>query len=168
MAGLTDGYIYLIESDAGDNQNWLHAPNDIVIGNFTEGTDYVKLQMPSQYKKNFFTGVVVKSGSGGNEYDLRSARRWYKILTQGIETSKTNADLIESFCMSERHTSGLTTTFVRYYLIIRESSTVYVKFTDSGGTRRDYCKGIVLGGDVTWTKSRSLVAVIKLDFRSVW
>lgn len=167
MAGLTDGYIYLFESEAAQ-QAWLHTPGDIVIGNFTEGTHYVKLEMPEQHRKTFGTGVVVKTGSGGNEFDLRSSRRWYKLLAQGIETSTANADTIEGFCMSDRHTSGITTTFKRYYLIIRRSATSYVKFTDSGNNRRDYCKGIVLNGEILWTKSKPAVAVIKLDFRSVW
>ena len=139
-----------------------------MIGSFTEGTHYCKLQIPKQFIKNFSTGAKVETGSGGNQFDERSAMRAYTLMAEGIEASVANADLVEQFCMSERHTSGVVGTFFRYYLIIRFAASSYVKFTDSGGTRRDYCKGIILNGAVIWNKSKPLVETVKLNWASVW
>ena len=168
MATLTAGYIYLIESDAGDNQNWLHDPETIVVGNFTDGTDICSLKIPRTFTKQFSTGVQVTTGAAGNEFDYRAARRAYAIMAQGIETSISNANTVEKFIMSDRHTSGSSTTFVRYYLVIKFGSNDYVEFTDSTGTRREYCTGIVLNGVITWRESSSQTALVRFNFKSVW
>lgn len=168
MAGLTDGYIYFIESEVADNQNWLHNPDNIVIGSFTEGTDYCKLQFPNNFQVPFGTGAVINTGSSGNQYMNISARRFYKFLADGIEASIANANTIDQFIMSNRHTSGVIGTRKWYYLVIRFAASSYVKFTDGGGTQRDYCKGIIVDGVRVWNKAKPLIMKIHINFGSVW
>jgi len=168
MAALTDGYFYFIESEAADNQNWLPTPDNIVIGNFTEGTDYCKLQIPSTFQSPFTTGAVINTGSDGNQYMNISAKRAYKFLLDGIETSVSNANTIDKFIMSDRHTSGIPASRKWYYLIVRFGASNYVKFTDGEGTQRDYCRGIIMDGVRIWNKSDNFRVKVHINFGSVW
>ncbi len=172
MATLTPGYIYLIEAQGdlgGDDFIVTHAgdPEDIVIGNYTEGLSYAKLQIPKQFVKNFITGAVVKTGSGGNQYFEMSAKRSYTLLAEGIETTVANADLVDEFCMSERHTSGIPGAFKQYYLVIKLAVNSYVKFTDSEGNRQKYCRGIILNGSIIHIM-KQFRATVRLNWASVW
>ena len=90
------------------------------------------------------------------------------MLAEGILTSVANAELIEKFLMSDRHTSGSSTVFKRYYLILKTGAASYVQFMDSGSTMRDYCKGAVTHGAVIWSERDPLVATIQLNWRSIW
>jgi len=169
---LSDGYIYLIESDSVANDDWItdHAgdPDSVDLSLFTAGTEYCKLEIPEEFQKGFHTGIVVEQGSAGSSYDLRSERRWYDLLASGIETSIANADLVDQFCMTAAHTSGDATTFERYYLIIRFAASNYVNFTDDSGNRKEYCKGVITDGRIIWQKSRPSLAMVRLNWRSVW
>lgn len=171
MATLTPGYIYLIESDAVDNDDWIgdHAGNPelLDIAPYTEGTEYAKLQIPKQFVKNFITGAVVNTGSGGNQYVEMSAKRAYALLAEGIETTVANADLVDEFCMSERHTSGIVGVFKQYYLVIKLAVNSYVKFTDSEGNRQKYCRGIILNGSIIHIM-KQFRATVRLNWASVW
>jgi len=167
------GYIYLIEAQGdigGDDFIVDHAgdPEDIVIGNYTEDTYYCKLQVPKQYTKGFSTGAKVITGAAGNQYSERSSMRSYTLLADGIETSAANADVVESFCMLDAHTTGIEATFREYHLIIKKDTDTYVTFTDSAGNRQKYCTGIVTGGLIIWTKEKPLRPTVKLYFESVW
>lgn len=94
--------------------------------------------------------------------------RAYGLLANGMETTLANADLVESFCMLDAHTTGIEASFRRYHLIIKFATDTYVTFTDSNGARQKYCTGIVTSGDVIWTRGKSLVTTVKLNFESVW
>ena len=169
---LTPGYIYFIESKSGVD-DWItdHAgdPDLIDLDNFGgEGLDYCKIQIPLDFQKAWNTGVRVSDMVGGRSYDIRWMKRFYQTMSRGIETSLANADLIEEFMMSNRHTAGDSATFNRYYMIVYFGVNLHLKFTDADGNRQSYCKGIALGGLIGWIDRRSLTAKIQVNFRSVW
>lgn len=166
---MVNGYIYIIESDATDNQNWVPTVDNITIaGNYTEGTEYIKLEIPQKYKIQFKTGIQVSDSGAGSSFDRRSARRAYLMLGNGIETSRSNAATVRNFFMLDRHTSGNSTVFKRYYLIIKYNTTDYETFIDASSTSRDYCKGVVLDGETNWDETEASVATVRLNWRSVW
>lgn len=167
---LTPGYIYILESDAVRNQNWVPTVANIgLVANFTEGTDFCKLKIPKQWTKGGTTGITADDASGGKTYVTRTSRKSYKITIQGIEVVGSDADNIEKFIMSAAHTATSVSTFKYYYLIIMRSATDYEEFTDDGGTRRDYCK-IVITPDwrIVWNEAKSRVANVLINCRSAW
>ena len=167
----TAGYIYLIESDATDNADWVTAsgdPDNIDIELYVEGTEYCKIEMPQQFTKKFKTGIVVTDASGGISFERRWERRAYAILARGLPTTRVNGDLVEQFIMSARHTSGTVATYKPYYLIFYFGVNDHSPFSDAGGTRRSYCKGVVTDGSIIWLHSRPSLYNIQLNWRSVW
>ena len=176
---LTPGYIYLIESEKGVD-DWItdHSgdPDLIDLDNFSvgnnseEGKGYVKIQIPKNIQKAFNTGIRVSDMVGGKSYDIRWQKRFYQTMARGIETSIANADLIEEFIMSDRHTAGDSATFKRYYMIVYFGVNIHLKFTDASGNRQSYCRGVVLGGIMNWIDKgkADLTAIIQINFRSVW
>ena len=163
------GYLYIIESNAADNINWVPTVDNIILSAlYTEGTEYVKLQIPQKYRIQFKTGIIVYDSGGGSSFDYRPNRRAYMMLAEGIETSRDNAETIRNFFMLDRHTSGAAATFKRLHLIIKYGTTDYEKFIDAGGTARDYCTGVVLDGETTWDEDEPQVAMVRLNWRSVW
>ena len=168
----TAGYIYLIESDGTDNDDWItdHAgdPDLLDLDVFTEGTEYCKIEMPELFRQDFFTGITVYDVGGGASFDMKYARRFYKVLAMGLPTSRSNGDLVAKFCMLPRHTSGVSATFKRYYLIFYFGVNDHLPFIDAAGATKSYCKGVVTGGSKIWDKSNPLLYTIKLNWRSVW
>ena len=166
---MVTGYIYILESDAADNQNWVPTVDNITLaGNYVEGDDFIKLQIPQKYKIQFKTGITVTDSGAGSSFDRRAARRAYLMLANGIETSRDNAETIRNFFMLDSHTSGDSTVFERLYLIIKYGTTDYEKFIDASSTSRDYCKGVVIDGETEWDGDDPLVATVRLNWRSVW
>lgn len=172
MAGLTEGYIYLIESEAADNQNWLTNPHNIVIGNFTEGTDFCKIEIPQQHQKRFTTGITIIDSGAGTSYDDRSNRYSYSLDGQGLLTSKTNAALVDKFIMNSRHVSSSPSTYKYYYMVIKydtaDADASYEMFMDDTGTQRRYCKGAVLSGMYRWVETDPLKNEVMVKFKSCW
>lgn len=168
---MVTGYMYFIESDAVDNQNWVPTVDNIDLAtNYTgqEGTEYVKLQIPKNYKVLFNTGIMIKASGAGSSFDERNAARFYQMLANGIETTRINAERIMNFFMLDRHTSGASATYKQVHLVIKYGATSYVKFVDASSTVRDYCKGAVTGGEYDWDESEPLIATIRLNWGSVW
>lgn len=163
------GYIYFLESDATDNVNWVPTVDNIILATlYTEGTEYVKMQIPENFKVKFKTGIEVVDSGGGSSFDNRPNRRAYNMLANGVETSVANAARVMNFFMLERHTSGASATFKRYYVVIKFGTTTYFKFINAAGTEVDYCKGVVLDGEVDWDENEPLRATVRLNWRSVW
>ena len=104
------------------NQDWITNnagdPDAIDLDNFTLGTDYVEINIPRGFTRNSFIGALVTPSGAGRSFDERNATRFYRVLQRGIQTTLTNANLIDKFAMSDRHTSGASATFKRYYLIV--------------------------------------------------
>ena len=171
MAALTEGYIYFIESEAAQ-QNWLTNPHAIVIGNFTEGTHYCKIELPQQHQKSFVTGIFITDSGAGTSYDYRSNRYSYTLQGRGLVTSKANAALVDKFVMNARHTASATASYFEYYMIIKyataDADTSYEMFTDNAGTQRRYCKGAILNGNFTWNQINPLNMQVVLNFKSKW
>ena len=166
---MVNGYIYFIESDAAQNINWVPTVDNIILSVlYTEGTEYVKLQMPEQLKIAFKTGIIVTDSGGGSSFDYRPNRRAYQTLAQGIETSRANAATVRNFFMLDRHTSGAAATFKRYYMVVKYGTTTYEPFINAAGTSVDYCKGVILDGYTIWNEDDPLVATVYLNWRSVW
>ena len=166
---MVNGYIYFLESDAALNINWVPTVDNIILGVlYTEGEEYVKMQLPENFKAKFKTGITVVDSGSGSSFDFRPNRRAYNLLARGIETSVANAATVMNFFMLDRHTSGASATFKRYYMVIKFGTTTYFPFIDSGSTSRDYCKGVVIDGAVDWREDEPLVATVRLNWRSVW
>ena len=166
---MVTGNIYILESDAVDNINWVPTVDNIILGAlYTEGEEYIKLEIPQKYKIQFKTGIQVTDSGAGSSFDRRSARRAYLMLANGIETSRDNAETIRNFFMLDSHTSGDPTVFERLYLVIKYGATDYEKFIDASGTARDYCKGVVMDGETEWDGDEPSVATVRLNWRSVW
>ena len=171
MAGLTPGKFYFIESESGQ-QDWITDnsgdPDNIVIGNFTEGTHYIELNIPRGFSRTSFTGIIVTPSGAGKSFDLRNARRFYGVLNRGIQTSLANANLIDKFVMSDRHTSGASATFKRYYLIVYFGTDLHLKFTDSNDTPQSYCRGVIKNAITQWVDSDNLIFIVRINWDSVW
>ena len=165
---LTHGYIYFLEKDAGDNQDWGNVVGDIDLDNFTNGTDVVKLQIPQDFKIRGKTGINVIDSGGGRSYDERTNRRAYAMLSNGIETTIANAMTVVNFFMLDRHCSGASAIFKRIYAVIILFDGTYVPFIDSGSTPRDYCTGAVLDWEVDWDQGDNVRATVRLNWKSVW
>jgi hypothetical protein len=167
----TAGNIYLIESDATDNADWVTVsgdPDTIDLDLYVEGNEYCKLEMPQQFKKNFSTGIVVTDGSGGISFERRWEKRSYTIALRGISTTRANGDLVERFLTIPRHTSGTVATYKTYYLIFYFGVNDHNPFTDSAGARQSYCKGVATIGSMLWVQSNPHRYTIDLNWRSVW
>lgn len=166
---MVPGYIYFLESDAVDNIDWVHTVDNIILGAlYTEGTEYVKLQIPQDFKVRGKTGISVEDSGGGSSFDRRPNTRGYQALTNGVETTIANAARVANFFMLDRHTSGASATFKRYYMVIKLFDGTYYPFIDSGSTSRDYCKGVVLDWEVDWDEDDNKRATVRLNWRSVW
>ena len=169
---LTDGYIYLIESDGTDNQDWITNnsgdPDAIDLDSFAEGVEYCKIEFPQQFKKNFTTGIIVKDASGAISFERRWEKRAYAVLSRGVNTTRANADLVEKFLTAPRHTAGSLSTYKFYYLIFYFGTNDHVPFTDQDGNRKSYCKGVVTSGSELWNEATPLNYIVSLNWRSVW
>jgi len=165
---MVTGYIYFLESDATDNINWVPTVDNIILGAlYTEGTEYVKLQIPQHYKIPFVTGIIIKASGAGSSFDERNAARFYQMLANGIETTRVNAERVMNFFMLDRHTSGASATYKQVYAVAKHSSG-YVQFVNAASTVVDYCKGAVVSGEYDWDESDPLRGTIKLNWGSVW
>ena len=165
---MVTGYIYFVESDATNNINWVPTVDNIILGAlYTEGTEYVKLQIPQHYKTQFVTGIIIKASGAGMSFTERNAARFYQMLANGIETTRANAEQVMNFFMLDRHTSGASATYKQVYMVVKHSSG-YVQFVNAASTAVNYCKGAVVSGELDWDESDPLRATIKLNWGSIW
>ena len=167
----SDGYIYLIESDAVRNADWVTAsadPQNIDLDLYTQGTEYCRLNFPKQWNKRGTTGINIEDASSGKSFMERTSRKGYIITIQDVETTGTNASYIEQFIMDDDHTASLPATFKQYYLIMQRSSTDYEKFTDASDNRQEFCKGAIIDWDFTWNDTQNNLCKVRLVFRSNW
>ena len=140
----------------------------IDLDNFTEGLDYVSNKLPLGFSRTSFTGAIVTPTGGGRSYDKRSAARFYKALQRGVLSTLANANLIDKFAMSDRHTSGSIAVFKRYYLIAYFGTNAHFEFTDRNDNRKSYCKGIIISVVTQWLESNSLQFLVRINWDSVW
>ena len=171
---LTAGRIYFIEAagDLGAKRNWIIAdagdPDDIDIEQFTEGLTYCQINIPKGFEVMSNTGIVVTPSGAGKSYDDRDARRFYQALQRGIATSLANANLVDKFAMSDRHTSGASAIFHRYHMIVCFGTNSHLEFTDANDVRQSYCKGVILSVARQWLQSKTPNFLVKIHWDSVW
>jgi hypothetical protein len=168
---LSDGKVYLIESDAGDNQNWVPTPGNIDLDNFIQGDEYCVLSIPRQWTQGGVTGIQADTASGGNGFMTRTWRRYYIVKMVGLEAIGAEAHYVDEFIMNNRHTATSGATFTDYYLVIcrdEDGATGYQKFTNSAGAQVDYCKGVVTDFQIIWQEGKNLRATVQFTFMSVW
>ena len=70
--------------------------------------------------------------------------------------------------MSDRHTSGASAVFKRYYAIAYFGVNAHLEFTDPNDNRKSYCKGIIISVSTQWLASESLRFMVIIDWDSVW
>lgn len=127
------------------------------------------MNVPKGFTKNAFTGALVTPTGGGRSFDKRSAMRFYKLLQRGIQTTLANANLVDKFAMSDRHTSGDDfTVFKRYHLIAYFGTNNHLEFTDGNDVRQNYCKGIILQVAIQWLGTDNLRFMVRINWDSVW
>lgn len=135
---------------------------------FTEGTDYVELTIPGGFSRRSATGIVVTPSGSGKSFDERNAARFYDFMERGIMTTLAKANLVDKFIMSDRHTSGTSAVFKRYYLIVYFGVNLHIEFTDADDVRQSYCRGVVSVAITQWNESDSLIFKVRLTWLSVW
>lgn len=129
---------------------------------------YCQINIPRGFTINSISGIIVTPSGGGTQFDFRNASRFYRALDQGIQTSLANANLIDKFVMSDRHTSGSSATFKRYYMVIYFGTNNHVEFTDDTDTRKSYCKGAITSLATRWIDSDNLNFIVRINWASVW
>ena len=130
--------------------------------------DYVSVNIPRGFTRNSFTGAVVTPSGAGKSFDQRNATRFYKLLQGGFQTSLANANLIDKFAMSNRHTSGATAVFKRYYAIVYFGTNNHLEFTDGNDNRKSYCRGIIIRVATQWVSDDTLNFIVRINWDSVW
>ena len=169
---LTAGKFYFIESN-DRNQDWITNnagdPDAIDLDNYAgkEGIEYIELNMPKGFTRTSFTGALVTPMGGGKSFDLRFAARFYRALTQGIQTSLAKVNLVDKFIMSDEHVTG-GNSFIRYYLIVYFGTNSHLEFTDASDNRKSYCRGIILSAPAVWIESDYTNFILKINWQSVW
>lgn len=178
---LTDGKLYLIESDDTDNQDWIADnsgdPDAIDLDSFTIGTEFCVLDFVFKFDKRGVTGAVVPPSPGGAiTTDEKESARFYIVTVSAKASSKAQADQFDKFCMANRHVSGVPTTFKRYHMILYWTTNVHELFTDggvSGGVikenRVSYLTGIVSPDFIiSLDEKEPLIRNVNFVFKSVW
>ena len=171
VTGIKDGRILLLESKTGVD-DWItdHAgnPDSIDLDNFTEGIDFCQFNFPMKMMKRGKTGAKVTVTSSGKSYDARKAARFYNAIVTGKTEGRAPAYLIENFLMSDRHTSGASATFERYYLVIQYGTTDQEPFRDSFDNIQKYCKGICTDWEIVWSEPNHVNMDVRINWWSVW
>ncbi len=90
------------------------------------------------------------------------------MLQRGFQTTLANANLVDKFVMSDRHTSGAIAVFKRYYAIFYFGINSHLEFTDPDSNIKSYCRGIALSVTIVWLQSDSLKFIVRFNWASVW
>ncbi len=138
------------------------------MDNFTEGTDFTQINIPDGFTRSSFTGAKVTPSGAGRQFDYRIEARFYRALAQGVHATLAEANLVDKFFMSPRHTAGSGAVFERYYMIVYFGTNSHMSFTDADGNQQSYCKGIVAPRmDTVWV-NRTQNFLLKINWASVW
>lgn len=176
----TAGYVYIIESETGVD-DWItdHSgdPDNIDLDNYSvgnaseEGKGYCRLRYNQQWRITGMTGSKITTLGGSVQYSRRKNDRYYVVMANGVVISIGNANLINEYIMSDRHTSGSSAVFKPSYLILYHglnSSSLVPKFTDHENNQRAYCLGEVIQFTRGWLDVRNSLMSINIKFASVW
>lgn len=166
----TAGKIYLVESDSDD---WItdHAgdPDLIDFDSFTnEGVDWCQFSFPMRMIKRGKTGITVVASGAAKTSESRNMARFYNAIVMGKTSSRANAHLIGKFLMSNRHTSGASATFKRYYLVIYYGTNDHEPFTDASDSRLSYAPGVVSDWEIQWSEPKHINMDVRINWWSVF
>lgn len=142
MAGVSPRTLYLFESDATDNQDWVPTVANIVIGNYTAGDDYCSMDYPFDKDKQFYSGLKISDLANAKSFIIKKGKRGYLVGVRTKCYTKAAADYVEEFFMRNEHVKAVD--YNDIYLVLVHDATVYEKFTDHSGTRRDYLQCALL------------------------
>lgn len=147
MAGVSPYTLYLFESDGVGNQDWVPTVANIVIGNFTEGEDYCKMDFPYRKQKRFYTGLKINDLANAKSFILKKGKRGYLFTVRAKCYTKASSDYVDEMLMRNEHVRA--SDYEDYYMVLVHAATVYEKFTSHNGTRRDYLQCGILDGTTT-------------------
>ena len=166
--GVSPRTLYLIESDATNNVNWVPTVANIDLDVYTEGVEYCKMDYPPRKGKRFYTGLKITDLANAKSFIIKKGKRGYLFNIQAKVYTKASADYIDQFLLHNNHVKAVS--YEDYYLVLVHDATVYEKFTDNGGTRRDYLQcGIIDGQIIELNRGdRSLVWDVNLTVKSAF
>lgn len=147
MTGVSARALYLIESDATNNVNWVPTVANIDLELYTEGTEYCKMDYPPRKQKRFYTGLKISDLANAKSFIMKKGKRGYLFNVQAKVYTKASSDFIDQFLLANNHVRA--SNYEDYYLVLVHDSGTYEKFTDNGGTRRDYLQCGILDGIIT-------------------
>ena len=153
--------LYFFESDGTDNQDWVPTVGNIVIGNFTAGDDYCSMEYPFEKAKQGYSGLKITDLANATSFIIKKGKRGYLVDIRARLYTKASADYIDEFFLRNEHVKAVN--YKDIYMVIVAAATVYEKFTDNSGTRRDYLQCGLLtpvrtkernqGGNSSWDVS---------------
>lgn len=163
VTALSNG-VYIIESDAGDNQNWLHDPENIDLDNFTEGDDYCYIPYVESTEEAPECKFNEEDFPGGIGYatPLEERHEMYKVEGFFQVDDRSQKKKVKGFWTKHTNISDNTV-----YLIIKHGTDDYETFWDDTRTEREYCKGVFRKVTFNW-ENEELTYFLKAIFRSVW
>lgn len=136
MAGVSPYTLYFFESDAVRNQNWVPTVANIVIGNFTNGEDYISMDYPLEKAKQGYSGLKITDLANATSFIIKKGKRGYFVDVRSRLYTKATMDYVDEFFLRNEHVKAVN--YKDIYMVIVAAATVYEKFTDNSGTRRDY------------------------------
>ena len=168
MAALKAGElgIYIIESDAGDNDDWVTAHDDIGeadMTTFTEGTEYIHCgnlirtndEEAHQYN-SWFIGGGAKDWSSFGDDDGH-----YTISC--LMDSWADIHYVKNFC--KRHNRN---TANPIYVGNMYAADTFEMFYDENHNAKNYMPVMVLSRTITWMDTKSLVWLVTIVLESIW
>lgn len=138
--------LYLIESDATLNVNWVPTVANIDLDFYTEGVEYFKMDYPFRKTKHFYTGLKITDLANATSFIMKKGKRGYLFNVQGKCYTKASSDYVDQFLLANKHVKAAS--YEDYYLVLVHDSGTYEKFTDDGGTRRDYLQCGIIDGRI--------------------
>lgn len=166
--GVSPWTLYLIESDATTNVDWVPTVGDIDLDFYIEGSEYCKMDFPANFVKQFYTGLKITDLANATSFIMKKGKRGYLFTVYGKCYTKASADYIDEMLMSNAHVKA--SSYEDYYLVLVHAATVYEKFTDDSGTRQNYLQCGILDGRIKHQNqgSKSLVWDVNLTVKSAF
>jgi hypothetical protein len=161
--------IYIIQSEAGTNDDWMtdHAGNPIEadIELFTLGTEYVYLELKNKIQKTNRFYVQRFVFPSGKTYYYMDGKEDATLTFGGLETTRANAEKLEQFGKTHNRPTAKT-----IYLFVWEAAGTAGLWTfyDHTPTARYYMRGHLVQVRWDWSEDRNAVHNLQLTFLADW
>lgn len=158
--------IYFIESDAGDNQDWVAAtgdPEDIDLDNFNEGTDYCYFEIVASFSEKLKNKWNKTPFPNASSFVAPMEEREEKF---GFEADFTNDNRSKINKIKEFWIKHTNISDNGYYVIVKYNTDDYEPFWDDSRAEKKYCKG-KFDYDRDWD-GEDLLNILKIKFFDVW